>query len=246
MACKRRKIVLIIVEGPSEETALEQPFMALFNPEDVMIEVVHGDITAEIGSGPSTIVSSIGNLVKGWASKYGLKREDILRVIHITDTDGTYIPDANVIEDTNHNGCPEYTETNIVASPESKVRERNARKSANLNRLSSIATVWGKIPYSIHYMSCNLDHVLYGVQNSDDATKRHNAFLFAKTYKDDLDGFVKCISEPAIAVSGNYRETWEYIRQGLNSLHRYTNLSLCFQSRLTLRSPSHLSEEQSN
>ncbi len=76
-----------------------------------------------------------------------------------------------------------------------------------------------------------LDHVLYGVQNSDYATKRQNAILFAKKYKDDLDGFVKYISDPGIAVAGDYKATWEYIRQGLNSLHRHTNLNLCFQGR---------------
>lgn len=231
MACRRRKVALIIVEGPSDETALEQSFTALFNPDDVMIKVVHGDITADIGNNPSNIVLSVGNLVKDWASKYGLKRHDFLCVIHITDTDGAYISDANVIEDNSHNGPPEYNETNIVASPGSKVRERNARKRANLNKLSSLTNVWRTIPYSIYYMSCNLDHVLYGVQNSDDETKRQNAYQFATKYKYDLDGFVEYISDPAIAVTGDYKETWRYIRQGLNSLHRHTNLSLCFQER---------------
>ena len=63
MACKRRKVVLLIVEGPSDETALEQTFVSFSNP--------------------SNIVSSIGNLVKRCASKYGLKRPDFLRIIHI-------------------------------------------------------------------------------------------------------------------------------------------------------------------
>lgn len=233
MACKRRKVVLVVVEGASDEIALEQSFMALFNPNEIMTKVMHGDVTADMVSNPANIVSSVGNLVRGWASKYGLKRSDFLRVIHITDTDGTFISDANVIEDGNHDDRPEYDETNIVASLGSRVRERNARKRFNLNKLSSTPAVWGDIPYSIYYMSCNLDHVLYGMQNSDDEAKRQNAFQFAKKYKDDLDGFVKYISDPAIAVAGDYKATWEYIRQGLNSLHRHTNLNLCFQCRPT-------------
>ena len=230
MARKRRKVVLVIVEGPSDETALVQSFAALFDPDRVMIKVVHGDMTADFGSGSSNIAASLGNLVKGCASRYGLKRSDFLRVIHITDTDGAYIPDANVIEDINHNGRPNYDETNIIASPKSKIKERNVRKRANLDKLSSLTTVWGKIPYSIYYMSCNLDHVLYGVQNSDDATKSKNAFQFARKYKDNLDGFVEYVTDPVIAVAGDYRDTWAYIRQGLNSLRRHTNLNLCFQS----------------
>jgi len=231
MARKQRKVVLVIVEGPSDETALAQSFAALFDPDEVIVEVVHGDVTADIRANPSNIVSCVGNLVKGWASRYGIRRPDFLRVIHMTDTDGAYIPDANVIEDIGHKGHPLYDETNIVASPTSKVKERNARKRANLDRLSSTPSVWGSIPYSVYYMSCNLDHVLYGTQNSDDAAKRENAFRFARTYKDDLDGFVGYISDPAIAVPGDYKETWRFIREGLNSLHRHTNLWLCFKER---------------
>lgn len=230
MPRKRSKVVLVIVEGPTDETALEQLFSAKFDPNQVRIKVVHGDITADEDSAPSNIVSSVGGLVKSWASRYGLKRQDFLRVIHVADTDGAYISPGNVVEDLGHLGRPLYGDTNIVASPGSRIKERNARKSANLNRLSSIAAVWGGVPYSIHYMSCNLDHVLYGAPNSDDEAKRRNAFMFAKTYKNDFDGFVKFISDPAIAVAGNYRETWEYIRQGLNSLHRHTNLDICFRS----------------
>ena len=233
MARKRRKVVLVIVEGPSDETALEQSFAALFDPDKVMIKVVHGDMTVDIGANPSNIASSVGNLVRRWALKYGLKRSDFLKVIHLTDTDGAYIPDMNVVEDVNHSGPPEYNEINIIASPKSNIKARNAMKRANLDKLSSISTMWRDIPYSIYYMSCNLDHVLYGSQNSDDATKQDNAFQFAKRYKYDLDGFVAYISDPAIAVAGDYKTTWDFIRQGQNSLHRYTNLSLCFQSQPT-------------
>lgn len=229
MACKRRKIILIIVEGPSDATALEHSFNALFNPDDVVTKIMHEDITADVASTSSNIIATIGNIVRNYASTYGLSRTDFLRVIHITDTDGTYISDDHVFEDINHNNGPEYNEMGIVASPISKIKERNARKKSILNKLSSLTTVWRTIPYSIYYMSCNLDHVLYDVQNSDDKTKQNNAFRFARRYKKDFDGFVKYISSPTFAVTGNYTDTWEYIRQGLNSLHRHTNLNLCFQ-----------------
>lgn len=64
-----------------------------------------------------------------------------------------------------------------------------------------------------------------------DETKNKNAFRFATKYKDDFDGFVEYISGPTLAVAGDYKETWEYIRQDLNSLRRHTNLNLCFQKR---------------
>ena len=47
MPRKRSKVVLIIVEGPTDETALEQFFSEKFDPNEVRIKVVHGDITAD-------------------------------------------------------------------------------------------------------------------------------------------------------------------------------------------------------
>ena len=229
MSRKRRRVVLLIVEGPSDETALEQSFAAFFDPDEVMIKVVHGDVTAEANVGPSNVASAVGDLVKAWASRYGLGRSDFIRVIHVVDSDGAYVPDANVIEDVEHVGRPVYAESCIIASPTSRIKERNVRKRANLDRLSSLAAVWGSVPYSVHYMSCNLDHVLHGEANADDAAKRANAYRFATKYRDDLDGFVRFIADPAVAVPGDYGETWDYIRQGLNSLQRHSNLHLCFR-----------------
>ena len=128
MSSRRRKVVFVIVEGPSDETALEHSFEAFFDPDEVMIKVVHGDITTNLGVTSSNILASISKLVKDWAAKYGLKSSDFLRVIHIVDTDGVFIPDDKVIEDENHKNAPVYGEMNIVATPKSKIRERNAQK----------------------------------------------------------------------------------------------------------------------
>jgi len=229
MSRKRRKVVLVVVEGPSEETALEHPFKKMFDPDEVMVNVVHGDMTTDVNSMPSNIVGAVGKRVKEHASNYGLKRSDFLRVIHIVDTDGAYVPDANVVEHKDHFGRPVYSETEIRAAPQSNVKSRNQRKRANLNKLSSIASVWVSVPYSVYYMSCNLDHVLYDVLNSNDADKAKNAYTFAKRFRNDLGGFVNFISDPAIAVIGEYKDSWAFIRDGLNSLQRHTNLALCFK-----------------
>lgn len=128
MPRKRSKVVLIIVEGPTDETALEQFFSEKFDPNEVRIKVVHGDITADEDSTPSNIVSSVGRLVRNWAPRYGLKRQDFLKVIHVTDTDGTYIPPENVVEDPSHLGRPLYGDANIVASPGSRIKEQCAEE----------------------------------------------------------------------------------------------------------------------
>lgn len=79
-------------------------------------------------------------------------------------------------------------------------------------------------------MSCNMDHVLHNKQNSSDEEKEKDALLFAKRYKQDIEGFIKLIAESDFSVRSNYVESWNYIKQERHSLERHTNLGLCLTS----------------
>ena len=79
-------------------------------------------------------------------------------------------------------------------------------------------------------MSCNLDHVLHNKQMSSDKEKSDDAFRFAQKYKDNLPGFIDFISNSSFSVQKSYKESWEFIKEGTNSLNRYTNLAICFSS----------------
>lgn len=59
-----KKIVLIIVEGKTEELALGRIFTKHFQSSHVHIKVVHHDITSKYGNHPSNIVKKIHELVK--------------------------------------------------------------------------------------------------------------------------------------------------------------------------------------
>ena len=105
--------------------------------------------------------------------------------------------------------------------------DSNRQKRNNLNRLTSISQVW-KIPYSVFYMSSNLDHALYGKLNSTDDEKEHDAFYFSMKYKNNLPLFIQFISESEFSVCNDYKESWRFIKEALHSLERHTNLGLCF------------------
>ena len=49
MSKKTKKVVLFLVEGVSEETALGLPMKNYFETNEVRFEVVHGDITTMDG-----------------------------------------------------------------------------------------------------------------------------------------------------------------------------------------------------
>lgn len=222
----RKKIVFVIVEGPSDEEALGVLLNRIYDSKAVYVQVMHCDITTELDVNAGNFVAKIGDVVKLYAGR-AFKPGDFSRIIRITDTDGVFIPDDAVVEDAAA-VKPIYSATEIRTQRKSGIENRNQRKRECLNRLSSASRIWG-VPYQIYYMSCNLDHALYGKLNSTDDEKEADAFAFAKKYRDDIPGFIKYISESDFSVVGSYPQSWQYIREGLHSLERHTNFGLCFQ-----------------
>ena len=221
-----KKIVFVIVEGPSDEEALGVLLNRIYDIKAVYVQVMHCDITTELDVNAGNVVAKIGDVVKQYAGR-AFKPGDFSRIIHITDMDGAFIPDDAVVEDAAA-VKPLYSVTEIRTQRKSGIENRNQRKRECLNRLSSASRIWG-VPYQIYYMSCNLDHALYGKLNSTDDEKEADSFAFAKKYRDDIPGFMKYISESDFSVAGSYPQSWQFIREGLHSLERHTNFGLCFQ-----------------
>ena len=235
----RKKVVFVIVEGPSDETALGVILARYFNKDTVYTHVMHCDITTEFDKDTHQKVSSVditkkvAEVVKGWANSFHLKPEHFERIIHIVDTDGAFVTEDCVAQDDVESLF--YTLDKILCPVRETVIERNDRKSKNLLRLASTPTIW-KVPYNAYYMSCNLDHVLYNKQNSNDKDKGDDAFKFALHYRENIPEFIDFISKsdfayklkPELSLVENYRESWKEIQIGCNSLERRTNFGLAF------------------
>ncbi len=219
-----KKVVLVIVEGPSDEMALEVILTRLFRPNNVVVDIVHGDITSDYNSRPSNIVTKVNDIIKSNMRRNRYKASDMQQVIHLMDTDGTFVP-GDAIQEVPTARHVVYSPDQIMAPNKQDILERNSRKSANMVRLSNLPSISG-IPYVAVYMSCNLDHALYNKLNSSDDDKRRDAFEFARKYRDDIPGFFRFITESDFAVMGERKSSWEYIRQDLHSLERHTNLGI--------------------
>lgn len=224
----RKKIVYVIVEGPSDDEALDVILTRLYDKNTVYVEITHGDITSERGIISTNIVARIGDLVKSYADSMHFHAEDFKEIIHIVDMDGAYISEEYVVEDAAAEK-PYYTLTEIRTARPKQIKDRNKRKSKNLDGISCTSRVWN-VPYKVYYMSCNLDHVLYNKLNSTDDDKENDAYRFAKKYKDNLDAFLTFISDSDFSWKGTYKESWNYIRKNLHSLERNSNLGLCFEN----------------
>ena len=223
----RKKIVFVIVEGPSDEEALGVFFGRFFDKNAVYVQIMRSDITTARGSSPENIAQKVAAVVKNYASQNHFIKTDFKEIIQISDTDGAFIPDEFVIEDRDARD-PQYSPAGIRTRSKKGIEQRNAQKSENLACLARLREVWG-LPYRIFYMSVNLDHVLYGKLNTSDREKEKDSHAFVKKYRGNLPAFIEYISESDFSVQTDYRETWEYIKEERHSLERHTNLGLCFK-----------------
>ena len=235
----RKKVIFVIVEGPSDETALGVLLSRHFDKDTVYTHVMHCDITTEFDKdthqkvGAADITKKIADVVKRWADSYRLKPEHFERIIHIVDTDGAFVAESYVVQ--GNVDAPFYTLDKILCPVRENIIERNSRKAKNLLRLASTPTIW-KVLYNAYYMSCNLDHVLYNKQNSNDKDKEIDAVNFALHYREDIPGFINFISKsdfaykpkPELSLTDNHKESWKEIQVGQNSLERRTNFGLAF------------------
>ena len=263
----RRQVVMVIVEGQSDENALYVPLTEAFEAkygEDVNVlfariknedDTEGGDITSCNGVCPDKLHMLMNKLiVMPCLDDYSLMPKYITEIVHIIDVDGVYIDDTQVLEadaDTQllH---PIYEDTAILANDPDKIRERNARKRDNIASLLAFqkdgfpiqnfvdtgrgykpTTKTHTVPYSLYYFSCNLDHFTVNDRNLDRYTKVYSADLFARRYGNSVDDFVGFLRiDPAAIKELSYEESWEMLKQGNNSLGRYTNISLLLKSLL--------------
>lgn len=222
-----KKVIAFIVEGLSDEAALGTVMKEYFSSNKVHFVVIHGDITLKDYVSKSNILTKISEQIESVKNKYRYKEEDFMRIIHIADTDGVYIPDMDVkkadVEKI------QYYEDHISTKNLDLVVKRNKQKGDILRKLRSTGKVCG-IPYKIYFNSCNLEHVLYGeLRDYSDEEKQILSDEFAEQYEGKVDKFIEFISDASVAVMGTYKNTWDYIEKGRNSLNRHTNMNLLFK-----------------
>ena len=148
----RKKVVFVIVEGPSDDAALGVILNRLYDKSKVHIEIMHGDITTDLSIDPSNIVSALGDIVKNYAATMHFSQIHFQEVIHLVDMDGAFIPEAAIVDNPDADK-PLYSLTEIQTSRPEQMVLRNKHKKSKLNRISTLKKVWGSIPYQAYYIS---------------------------------------------------------------------------------------------
>lgn len=222
---KTKQVVLFIVEGPSDETALGLPFQGVFSSDSVKFDVVHGDLTVMDGRKPmrdrvrDAVLSHLERRV-------GYRWDDIKMIVEVCDTDGAFVPEDKV--ELSHDGGLSYGLDAIAAPNPVGICGRNQRKASALRQLSAMGHLTYKkheVPLFACFLSRNLEHALHGeVGDCSDNRKRELAHRFQRRYGNDAEGFKALLRSSEVAAPGDNKQSWEWIQRGTNSLKRASNL----------------------
>lgn len=225
---RKNKVIFVLVEGPSDRTALAKILENMYKDAAVHIWVEYGDITTRLNplSSSTTILNQLGSRLSEFVKRARIRLSDVIKYIHIVDMDGAYIEEKDILFDQNAKKTI-YTDENIITNKVDSIIQRNTQKKGCLNKLIKTKSI-RKIPYEIYFMSSNLDHALYNLTNLNPIEKTKLAMQFSNRYSNQLDEFIKFINQPEIKVSDKYEESWNFIREGRRSLERHSNINICF------------------
>ncbi len=222
-----KKIVLLIVDGPSDEQAIGPLLKKLIIDKKIKFKVV-GDMPGDYAEITlSNIERKLAKRVKNFLG--GVFRvSDLHEIVHIIDTDGTYIKDSKVTY--KDAGSIKYNNHTIETKHVAKIIKRNKLKSSVLDHLASLDSLeikaGKKVPYRVYFMACNLDHVLHDKRKVRDSMKIDKALKFSDSYYGREIEFIVFMNSAEVLVPSNYLETWGSIKVDNRSLLRGSNFAI--------------------
>lgn len=220
-----KKGIVVLVEGASDGAAFNSVMEEYFSSEEVYFIFTSGDITSRYDVTRSNVITKIEKAVNEARKKYCYDWKDIVRIIHIVDTDGTFTNNCVVKADVEN---IQYFEDHMESKNVQETEKRNKSKAEIMTKLYSTGKIHNT-EYRIYFNSCNLEHVLYNeLKDFSNEQKTEMSDDFDEKYEGHLSEFIEFISNPEIAVPGSYKETWKFIETGKNSLQRHTNVHLIF------------------
>lgn len=229
-----KKVVIVIVEGDSDESLLIGRLRRLYGNLEVRFESQQGDILYH-----SKKSSKIKKIIEAKIAQIMRKRKylpsDILAVIHIADTDGVLIGENKVRVQVGLGARTRYTEGCILVDSDDQrhnIIERNHARSNSIDIMRSLHKISdGQYFYQLYYFSRHLEHVVFNKPNPESKYKHKKIKNFVAGLKISVEAFLARF-EPEYSGT-NYREryfeSWEHIFKDENSLKRFTNVPLMFE-----------------
>lgn len=225
---KMKKIVFFIVEGNTDKTALEKIFKTIYKHRDIKFEFTNGDVTSDPYDliNKTNVCDILYKKVKKYMDENKLKKTDMWKIVQIFDMDGAYIPKTAIVKGESLKFV--YSTTNIACKDQERVKRRNSKKQEMMDYLLSLPDING-ISYQCFFMSSNLDHALYNLQNLGEEDKKIYADVFYEKFLNKERYFIDFLKLEAVnGVPDSFPASWRYIKEDLRSLERHTNLHIYF------------------
>lgn len=157
-------------------------------------------------------------------------------VVQVIDLDGAFIPTSLILEDGNAYHI-RYTESNIISPNRMRTIQVLSEKQRQIGKLLSDKPlpVGGRrfLPYRLFFMSRNLEHALSGRHESlTEKQKANIAATRAIAYANNSNLLMRnllalyAMNRPSGVQRPDWSQTWDYVREGKNSLMRNSNLIL--------------------
>ena len=229
----KKKVMLFIVEGPTDETSLSTVLNRIFSSSTVKFQVVHGDILTRDFTSSDKIVAAVWEQVKEFMGS--IYRKSDIAESFISPIWTVYSSLMMLLSRMIrwklilHHTIQKCKFKRQIAPGFLTATSANGTISTDFLPAPKVAG----IPYSMYYFSLNLDHILHGRTNLSNWEKIRCAEEFDLKYGDDPDGFTLFMKESSFSVCDDYRRSWAFIKTELHSLERYSNFGIELPPRKT-------------
>ncbi|UKS24998.1 hypothetical protein LOZ80_25815 [Paenibacillus sp. HWE-109] len=244
MANKLKKVLFVIVEGESDGLLFFDELEKVYPKDLLVIKAFRGDIFTQLELQGVGIRDRIRDF---FISKMGdLQPKDFLGILHFSDTDGSFVGEDKVYVDLAQKEAILYKNDGIYVNTtvqKLSIHHRNQIKKTNTNNAKNITQITYKkvqIPYSLFYLSQEVEHVIFDELNVSQNLKIRKMVTFLKKVRETqtINDLLKSHFPPlAEEVTDKYKESWDYIFNADHSLQRCTNAILMYEYIDKLLSP---------
>lgn len=224
---KPKQVILVIVEGMSDKTVLSGLLPKLFGDYVFRFKIVHGDILTQASVTRDEILAHVNKQLSYAMQEYKYRADDIKEVIHLVDMDGVYINQESIkeVKEISH---IQYGREVMYVKDFNQIVRRNKQKTLNLSRLIEATYLKRsnrRIPYSLYYMSINLDHVVCNDPNLPSPyLKAKASYDFVETFRGKESSFIEFTKRLILGEANSYITSWKVIENSRHALTRATNL----------------------
>jgi hypothetical protein len=242
LANKSRKVILVFVEGESDETVvgfITDSLVERLNDMHITLKVMYGDVFSDRRYSALSGTKIASDRICEVLATEKWKVSDLLFVAFVTDTDGMFMNPTSLVVDDSMEVTDSFqydlqTRRLLFSTPKKKmdITETRQRKSRHVNQLikegTSLLVKRKLVQTCVYYNSVNLEHVLFGK-----ILPNHEKMSAADDFIDQYDGKGDAGVEGILAFfqsrcpADDYEQSWQFIKQN-EMTNGYSNLALLF------------------